>query len=137
MRGLVRAACAALCTGFVCAAAGTAAAGSRCDALRKADANILFCDDFENPGYNKPGTLQAGHAWYDRFGGASTGKSCEGPAAPCIVDVVAAGQCNAAGESGASCIFDGAQSLGFPYHNGSDGGNVGEFRFSSTERRTF
>src|SRR5262245_49367537 len=116
--------------------AGRASAG-RCDTLQKADPAILFCEDFENPGYNRPGPLRQGHAWYDRFGGTTPGMECEGPAKPCAVDVVAAGQCNAPGESGGSCVFDGAQSLGFPYRSGSDGGNLGEFTFSRTPRRTF
>src|SRR5687768_3206649 len=79
--------------------AGPAGAAARCDAIRK-DPNVLVCEDFENPALNRPGALRSGHAWFDRFGPTTPGLECEGPNAPCGVDVVAAGQCNAAGESG-------------------------------------
>jgi hypothetical protein len=124
---------------WLAAGAGPAAAGAggRCASLQRSDSRILFCEDFEDPAYNRAGPLSKGHAWYERFGAASPNQNCEGAAPPCGVDVVASGQCNAPGESGASCVFDGAQSLGFPYRAGSAGGNLGELRFSASARTTF
>src|SRR5262249_50624050 len=112
-------------------------AQTRCQTLTASDPNILFCEDFENPAFNQAGPITPSTAWYQRFGGATgfNGQpGCEGPTGTCIVDVVAAGQCNAPGESGSSCIFDGSQSLGFPYRaEVMGGGNLGEFNFGGSQ----
>jgi len=116
------------------AAACTDGVDCVCDVIKSQYPDVFFCDDFENPGYDKAGPLQPGHAWYDNYGNAA-GDDCEGPNGRCYVNVVKSNACAATNET--DCVFDGKQSLGHPYKPGETGGISGEAHWEGGMKRTF
>lgn len=102
------------------------------------DAELLFCEDFEDLALD-----DGGKGWSDLYGPTNNGclingpdwntnGSIEGTCDTCCVNIVQPDACEASGED--DCVFHGGQSLGHRLQQGRTGGIVGNASFTQTRR---
>lgn len=103
-----------------------------CDRLDGAP-GVVYCEDFENPGFDQAGALDSSHAWRQKYGPTVDG-NCEGESSSCAFNIVTPGRCQATGED--DCVHDGNQTLGIKYRPGEDGGGIGATTFNNTPIKT-
>jgi len=104
-----------------------------CDVLPQTRPDVVYCEDFEDPGFDVPGPLTAQSAWLQKYGTTVMG-NCEGEGDTCPFNIVTEGNCQATNET--DCVHDGLQTLGHKFIPGEDGGGIGVKQFLGLPTKT-
>ena len=113
-----------------------------CDTIGQSQGGVVFCEDFENPGYEDPGTLSGGHPWIQAYSGvAGDVGNCEGNRVcpnglQAGFDIANGSGCNDPSDSGSDCVFDGNKTLNHRLTPGYQGGAIGTKRFTDPPLHT-